>query len=298
MRWTLIGTTLRRHHEVILAIAFVAMASYELLEMRTLEPRGSRLSVLLHAVQVLLILIATYTVLRAWRRRAAHADAMARLMEKVVVAQEEERRRVAYDLHDGVAQLLVSAKQHLDTCADMSAVAAARASQELAMGLDRLGQAITETRRMLLALRPAPIDEAGLVAAARESLEQAAQETGWSVGFTENLNGLRVSAAVETALFRILQEALANARKHADASRVDVTLRREGDWLVLEVRDVGRGLPAGAAALDGRGLGLSSMRDRARLLGGICTVRSQPGEGTLVQARLPLRPGAVDEHAA
>jgi signal transduction histidine kinase len=298
MRWTLIGTTLRRHHEVILAIAFVAMASYELLEMRTLEPRGSRLSVLLHAVQVLLILIATYTVLRAWRRRAAHADAMARLMEKVVVAQEEERRRVAYDLHDGVAQLLVSAKQHLDTCADMSAVAAARASQELAMGLDRLGQAITETRRMLLALRPAPIDEAGLVAAARESLEQAAQEAGWSVGFTENLNGLRVSAAVETALFRILQEALANARKHADASRVDVTLRREGDWLVLEVRDVGRGLPAGAAALDGRGLGLSSMRDRARLLGGICTVRSQPGEGTLVQARLPLRPGAVDEHAA
>jgi signal transduction histidine kinase len=298
MRWTLIGTTLRRHHEVILAIAFVAMASYELLEMRTLEPRGSRLSVLLHAVQVLLILIATYTVLRAWRRRAAHADAMARLMEKVVVAQEEERRRVAYDLHDGVAQLLVSAKQHLDTCADMSAVAAARASQELAIGLDRLGQAITETRRMLLALRPAPIDEAGLVAAARESLEQTAQEAGWSVGFTENLNGLRVSAAVETALFRILQEALANARKHADASRVDVTLRREGDWLVLEVRDIGRGLPAGAAALDGRGLGLSSMRDRARLLGGICTVRSQPGEGTLVQARLPLRPGAVDEHAA
>jgi signal transduction histidine kinase len=298
MRWTLIGTTLRRHHEVILAIAFVAMASYELLEMRTLEPRGSRLSVLLHAVQVLLILIATYTVLRAWRRRAAHADAMARLMEKVVVAQEEERRRVAYDLHDGVAQLLVSAKQHLDTYADMSAVAAARASQELAMGLDRLGQAITETRRMLLALRPAPIDEAGLVAAARESLDQAAQEAGWSVGFTENLNGLRVSAAVETALFRILQEALANARKHADASRVDVTLRREGDWLVLEVRDVGRGLPAGAAALDGRGLGLSSLRDRARLLGGICTVRSQPGEGTLVQARLPLRPGAVDEHAA
>jgi signal transduction histidine kinase len=298
MRWRLIGTTLRRHHEVILAIAFVAMASYELLEMRALEPRRSQLSLLLHAFQVLLILIATYTVLHAWRRRTAHAEAMAHLMEKVVMAQEEERRRVAYDLHDGVAQLLVSAKQHLDTCADMSTVAAARASQELAIGLDRLGQAITEIRRMLLALRPAPIDEAGLVAAARESLEQAAQESGWSVGFVENLNGLRVSAAVETAAFRILQEALANARRHADASRVDVALRREGDWLVLEVRDVGRGLPAGDSALDGRGLGLSSMRDRARLLGGICTVRSQPGEGTLVQARLPLRPGGVDEHVA
>jgi signal transduction histidine kinase len=298
MRLTLIGSALRRHHEVILAIAFVAIASYELLEMGTLEPRGSRLSWLLHAFQVFLILVVTYTVLRAWRRRAAHADAMARLMEKVVVAQEEERRRVAYDLHDGVAQLLVSAKQHLDTCADLSSVAASRASQELTLGLDRLARAITETRRMLLALRPAPVDEAGLVAAARESVDQAAQEAGWSVGFAENLNGLRVSPAVETAAFRILQEALANARKHAVASRVDVSLLRQGEWLVLEVQDAGRGLPASDGALDGRGLGLSSMRDRARLLGGSCTVRSQPGGGTLVLARLPLRPGAVDEPAA
>jgi signal transduction histidine kinase len=298
MRWRLIGTTFRRHHEVILAVAFVAIASYELLEMRTLEPRGSRLSLLLHAFQVFLILAVTYTVLRAWRRRAAHADAMARLMEKVVVAQEEERRRVAYDLHDGVAQLLVSAKQHLDTCADLAPVGAPRASHELALGLDRLAQAITETRRMLLALRPAPIDEAGLVAAARESLEQTAQEAGWTVGFAEDLNGLRVPPALETAAFRILQEALANARKHALASRVDVALRREGDWLVLEVRDAGRGLSPGDGAPEGRGLGLSSMRDRARLLGGSCTVRSHPDGGTLVQARLPLRPRAIDEPAA
>jgi signal transduction histidine kinase len=79
---------------------------------------------------------------------------------------------------------------------------------------------------------------------------------------------------------------------------VDVALRREGDWLVLEVRDAGRGLSPGDGAPEGRGLGLSSMRDRARLLGGSCTVRSHPDGGTLVQARLPLRPRAIDEPAA
>src|SRR5437879_4815040 len=100
MRWSRVGASLRRHHEVVLAAAFVAMASYELLEMRALEPaRTSRTSWLVHAVQVLVILAASYAVLRAWRRKTAHAEAMARLMEKVVVAQDEERRRVAYDLH-------------------------------------------------------------------------------------------------------------------------------------------------------------------------------------------------------
>jgi signal transduction histidine kinase len=128
MPWTALGRTLRRHHEVVLAAAFVAMASYELLEMRTLEPvRASRMSLLLHAVQVLVILTATYAVLRAWRRKTAHGDAMARLMEKVVVAQDEERRRVAYDLHDGVAQLIVSAgRRRLRAEGHQSARAAGR----------------------------------------------------------------------------------------------------------------------------------------------------------------------------
>ena len=287
MRWARAGVILRRHHEVVLAAAFVAMASYELLEMSTLEPaRASGRSWLVHAVQVLVILAASYAVLRAWRRKTAHAEAMARLMEKVVVAQEEERRRVAYDLHDGVAQLIVSAKQHLDTCADLWPTASERAVLELGVGLERLEGAIVETRRVLLALRPAIVDDLGLPAAARQSLEQIAREVGWDVGFTENLGDARLPPAVETAAFRILQEALTNARKHASACRVHVELERQADWLVLAVRDSGTGLPVGA--VEGRGLGLASMGERARLLGGTCTVRSEPGGGTLVEARLPL----------
>jgi signal transduction histidine kinase len=295
MPWTRLGATLRRHHEVVLAAAFVVMASYELLEMRALEPsRASGTSLALHAVQVLVILTATYAVLRAWRRKTAHAEAMARLMEKVVLAQDEERRRVAYDLHDGVAQLIVSAKQHLDTCADLWPSAREQASRELTVGISRLEQAIAETRRVLLALRPAAIDDGGLVAAARDSLEQVAQEARWKVAFAENLGGARLPAAVETAAFRILQEALTNARKHAGAARVDVELRREADWLVVDVRDSGGGGPAGDDGVGGRGLGLSSMRERARLLGGTCVVHREPAGGTLVHARLPLRPARSD----
>lgn len=295
MPWTALGATLRRHHEIVLAAAFVAMASYELLEMRALEPsRGSGTSLALHAVQVLVILTATYAVLRAWQRKTAHAEAMARLMEQVVAAQDAERRRIAYELHDGLAQLIVSAKQHLDTCADLWPTAREQATRELTVGIARLEGAIVETRRVVLALRPAAVDDGGLVAAARNSLEQVAEEAGWQVAFTENLGGARLPAAVEAAAFRILQEALTNARKHAGAARVDVHLRREADWLVLDVSDSGDGVPAGDDFAGGRGLGLSSMRERARLLGGHCVVHRGPAGGTRVRARLPLHPAGVD----
>ena len=276
----------------MLAAAFVAMASYELLEMRALEPgRTSWTSWLVHAGQVLVILAASGAALRAWRRKTAHAEAMARLIEKVVLAQDEERRRVAYDLHDGVAQLIVSAKQHLDTCADLLPASGEGAPRELRVGIERLDQAIVETRRVLQALRPAAIEDGGLAPAARRSLEQTAQEAGWTVSFAEDLGDGRLPAAVETAAFRIIQEALTNARKHAGARRVDVELRRAAGWLVLAVRDSGGGVPAREAG-SGRGLGLASMSERARLLGGTCEVRREPGGGTLVQARLPTTWGA------
>ena len=288
MQWSRVAASLRRHQEVALAAAFVAVASYELLEMRALEPaRTSWTSWLVHTGQVVVILSASYAVLRAWRHKTAYAEAMARLMEKVVVAQEEERRRIAYDLHDGVAQLIVSAKQHLDTSTDLWPTASEQAARELNVGLERLDQAIVETRRVLLALRPAIVEDLGLPAAARQSLEQIARDVGWDIGFAENLGDARLPTTIEIAAFRILQEALTNARKHAGACRVDIELRRDADWLVVAVRDSGGGLPAGSAA-SGRGLGLASMSERARLVGGTCAVRSELGGGTTVHARLPL----------
>ena len=282
--------TLRHYRELILAGTFAALAAWEILEMLLLEQRAVPLSLTLvvHSLQVTLILAATALALRAWRDKTARERALAALVEQVVVAQEEERRRVAYDVHDGVAQLVVSAKQHVDTATDLWTTDPGRAAGETAIAAERLGQAIVETRRILAALRPLAVDAAGLAGAARRSLDDVARDTGWSVTLVENLGGVRLPPTVEAAAFRILQEALSNARKHAGPTRIEVVLAREADRFHLDVRDHGVGL---AESGEARGFGLASMQERARLLGGSCVVEPAPGGGTRVHAQLPIRHG-------
>jgi signal transduction histidine kinase len=287
-----LGRALGRDREIVLAGVFLAMASYELFEIWVLERPRSVLSLagLIHALQVVGILAATVACLRAWRAKTAHEESLARMVEKVIFAQEEERRRIAYDVHDGIAQLIVSAKQHLDTCADVWPAEPGRASAELSIGLDRLERAIVETRRVLMALRPSAVAAAGLEDAVRQSLDEAAHEAGFAVELDAALGERPLPTAVETAAFRIVQEALANAARHARAPRVDVGLRCTDGWLELEVRDDGVGFVP-AAAQGRAGLGLTSMRERARLLGGTCVVDSAPGQGACVRVRLPLASG-------
>jgi signal transduction histidine kinase len=289
--WRILRGAVGRYREVVLAVAFIGMASYELFEMWMLElPRaaGLSLTLLVHSVQVALILGATYAFVRAWQEKSAHEDALRRMVERVVFAQEAERRRLAYDVHDGIAQLIVSAKQHLDTCSDTWRADPARAANEMGKGLDRLQRAIAETRRILMALRPSAVDSVGLVEAMRNALDEVAAEAGWSATFTEDLGDVRLSPAVETAVFRIFQEALANALRHAGTPRVDVALGRTDDSLTLAVTDAGVGFQAADDGLRRRGLGLVSMAERAKLLGGSCTVASEPDRGTRISVRLPL----------
>jgi signal transduction histidine kinase len=299
MSWIAVRRSLGRNRDLVLAAAFTGLAAWELLEMWAFERHdGSPLSLrlLVHSLQVALIMGATWVVLGAWRDKTRHAEELAGMVEKVVFAQEEERRRIAYDLHDGIAQLIVSAKQHADTCAELLRSEPGRAARELTTAVDRLQQSIVETRRVLAALRPSAIESAGLATAIRRSLEDTAREAGWSVSLVENLGNVRLPPAVETAAFRILQEALANARKHGRTARVEVDVSREAEWLTLEIRDHGVGFASANELTRGRGLGLVSMRERARLLGGACTVDSVPEQGTRVQARLPLDYGGSYNH--
>ena len=177
-------SALRSYRELILAGTFAVMATWEVLEILLLE-RAYRASMpvtlLIHSLQVLLIVAATGIALRAWREKTARQRALASLVEQVIAAQEDERRRVAYDVHDGVAQLVVSAKQHLDTATDLWSRDTRRAASETAIAADRLGRAIAETRRILAALRPLAVDAGGLADAARQSLDEVARDTGWSV---------------------------------------------------------------------------------------------------------------------
>src|SRR5262249_42392354 len=132
--------TLRHYRELILAGTSAALAPGEILEMLLRERSPATplsLALVVHSLQVALILAATALALRAWRDKTARERALGALVEQVVVAQEEERRRVAYDVHDGVAQLVVSAKQHVDTAADLWSADPARAAAETAGAGDR-----------------------------------------------------------------------------------------------------------------------------------------------------------------
>jgi signal transduction histidine kinase len=312
-----------RYRELILAAVFLVIASQELLEMWLLEPRAGlrtgswplSVEVVLHVSQVVAVITGTYIFIRAWQQRTAlmdrevarsrqlgelvtalreKEDALAQAIEKLVFAQEQERRMIAYDVHDGLAQLIVSAKQHLDTCEDLWTTDPGRAAGELERGLDRMGRAVEEVRRLLTALRPSLVDPIGLVPAVRGSLDEVAREAGLAVTLTENLENARLPGVVETSAFRIVQEALANALKHSRTRRVDVDLRRDDDTLSITVVDHGVGFEGAPGETPGRGLGLLGMRERARLLGGECAIESAPDRGTCVRVRLPLAGGTRD----
>jgi signal transduction histidine kinase len=290
MAWRGLKGVVAWYSELTLAVVFLGMAFYELLEIWT-EPfgvHGSTLGLMLHCVQVVLIVTATAVLLRAWRGRTAHANELARLVGQVIYAREQERRRIAYEIHDGIAPLIVSAKQHLDTARDVAEHVPRRAERDFDIGLDRLDRAITEIRRILQALGPSAVAARPLAAAMREDLAETAHDAGWATNLTDNLDGERLPADVETAVFRIFQESVANAARHARSTRIEVGLTRADGWVTLDVRDDGVGFEPTLARNRG-GLGLTSMVDRAQLLGGTCTIDSRPNRGTRVTARLPLK---------
>jgi PAS domain S-box-containing protein len=208
--------------------------------------------------------------------------------------QEQVQQQMAYELHDGIAQLLVSAQQHLETFHDLQQNQAILAQPHLDLGLDRLQRAIVETRRLMARLRPAPLETLGLIPAVQQYLEESQQEAGWAVECYIETGCLRLPLEWETALFRIIQEAVTNARKHANTPRLGVELKINdvlGHTLSVVIRDWGTGFQPEHALSSGQHLGLLGMRERARRLGGTCTIESRPAQGTIVCVQIPLPPG-------
>ncbi|HZS02477.1 MAG TPA: GAF domain-containing protein [Chloroflexota bacterium] len=212
------------------------------------------------------------------------------LVGRLLVAQEEERRRVAYDIHDGVAQIAASTHQRLQAYARFHRPRSPEARADLERALEMARHTVSEARRIIADLRPTVLDDFGLATALRRQVD-ALRAEGWQVSYDELLGPERLPPAVETALFRVAQEALTNVRKHAATTRVHLGLRRKGRAVRLEVRDWGRGfLPAAARADSGPGerVGLAGMQERVALLGGRCRVQSRPGAGTRIVAEIPL----------
>ncbi|HSB01733.1 MAG TPA: GAF domain-containing sensor histidine kinase [Anaerolineales bacterium] len=207
-----------------------------------------------------------------------------RSREKLVTAQEEERRRLRRDLHDGVGPTLASLSQRLDAAADLIKNDP-QASVELLKELKgQVKSTVAEIRRLVYALRPPVLDEFGLVSAIREHIAQYTGPNGLSVAFDVTEPMPPLPAAVEVAAYRIILEAFTNVVQHAQATRCQMRIRLENAYLCLEVSDDGKGLSAKLRP----GVGLTSMRERAAELGGECAIENLSSGGTRVSARLPV----------
>ena len=223
-------------------------------------------------------------------REKAARQQMQDLVRRLQVAQEEERRRVASEIHDGLAQVAAGAHQRLQAFADFYAPEAPAARQSLARTVELVQRTVREARRVIAGLRPTALDDFGLATALRLEID-AFRAEGWDISYEADLAEKRLPAATETALFRVAQEALTNIRKHAGKTRVAVSLTQDGRSVRLEVRDWGRGLVAGRLeepSRPGERVGLLGMRERIALLGGQWAIDSPPGGGARVMADVPL----------
>jgi two-component system NarL family sensor kinase len=236
---------------------------------------------------------------RRWRVAAARLDAAKRFAERAILAQEAERARIAREIHDGVSQRLAGLGFHLSAAASLcsSADPRTRAAVREALAVARRLACLAgaETRAAISDLRPAVLDDLGLDAALASLSREASQA----------LNGPEVAVSVtgesghvlpdhvQTALYRIAQECLGNAIRHAHASTVDVHLAYGTTSVHLKVEDDGIGFMLdGGRAIAGRpdSFGLRSMRERAELLGGSLQLASRPGFGTTIRVSIPLSP--------
>lgn len=225
---------------------------------------------------------------RALAEKEAELEA---LMRRTIEAQEEERRRVATEIHDGVTQQMVSIWYRLHAALRALRIDPDRAEAELTRARELVDEALDEARAAIYDLRPSILDDLGLVPSLRTLAARQLQGAGVELDLPDELS---LPPHHEVALYRIAQEAITNVRKHAGASRVRLALREEEGAIVLEVEDDGRGFDPGVAP-GGVSFGLTGMRERASLAGGELWVTSEPGRGTRLEVRIPRQAQARDQ---
>ncbi|MFF2010329.1 GAF domain-containing sensor histidine kinase [Streptomyces sp. NPDC058195] len=221
-------------------------------------------------------------------QHAAIALTNARLYERsreLTIA--EERSRLAHELHDAVSQKLFSLRLTAQAATALVDRDPARAKGELQQVAALAAEAVDELRAAVVELRPAALDEDGLVATLRTQVQVLDRAHTTARVTFESLGIRALPAAQEEALLRVSQEALHNALRHSGAAHVGVTLARRGGGTLLRITDDGRGFEPAATRQAGRHLGLVSMRDRANGVGGRLTVESAPGKGTTIEMEVP-----------
>jgi signal transduction histidine kinase len=214
-------------------------------------------------------------------------DELLRAQERLVLASEDERRRLRRDLHDGLGPALAGLTLQVDTVRNVLGEPGTPADERLLALRGGIQSTVLDVRRLVEGLRPPALDDLGLTAAVVELAHRVTDHGGCVVDVSVVPAGQelpRLSAAVEVAAYRVAQEALTNVVRHSGATSCRIDLAPEPEWLWLRVRDNGSGVVAPRPG----GLGLASMHERASEVGGRLDLHAVPGVGTTVAVRLPL----------
>jgi signal transduction histidine kinase len=212
------------------------------------------------------------------------------LSNQILHAQEEERKRISRELHDEVGQALTAVSVTLATLKNGRDVEVPMIGRKLADAQQLLQESMQAVHGFARELRPTILDELGLLPALRSCLKAFADRTGLAVRFRANPIAEQLNGEQKTVLFRVAQESLTNVAKHAEASCVDVVIRKVGNNIRMDVADNGKSFreTPHQRAKGARRLGLLGMQERMRLVNGTFTVKPDPGHGTLIRVLIPF----------
>ena len=263
------------------------------------EERIQRTFIYIGAITALALLLVFVAGLLVNIRERSLADArLKQLTERIIDTQEEERGRVARELHDGISQILVSARYAFDLTRRRLQISDLRAGESLEKGIGNLTTAIQEVRRISRDLRPGTLDDLGLGPALQALTEEFSERTGIKTELETVVFRNRLDDDAKTALFRVAQEALTNIERHSGASEVRVRIFGHKKGATLRVQDNGRGFQPDSAK---GGLGLRNMEERIEQLDGTLRILSSPS-GTVIEAEVPLthllRPDTATKESA
>ncbi|TCS84566.1 PAS domain-containing sensor histidine kinase [Tepidibacillus fermentans] len=205
----------------------------------------------------------------------------------MIRAQEEERKRLSRELHDGIGQSIFSVLLGIEYVMPLIENESIREHLENLRKTTK--QTLEELRHMAVELRPSALDDLGLIAALKSYMKTFGDTFGIQVNFEYSGDKDRLPASVETALYRISQEALTNVAKYADCDRVDLTMCKKMNEVILKVTDYGKGFSVDDLRRHDKGVGLYGMEERASMLGGTFRITSQLGKGTEIEVHIPLQ---------
>lgn len=217
-------------------------------------------------------------------------DQMRQLSRRLLTAQEEERKRISRELHDVIAQMLTGINLRLASLNIAASVDNKKFSRTISNTQRLVEKSVARVNQFARELRPAMLDDLGLIPALKTYVKTFSQDTGIQVTFKAAVGPLTLPNAARTALYRVALEALANVARHAQATQVTIDFSHKPPRLLMNVSDNGIGFDVGDMwrKKKARHLGMLGMQERMEMAGGTLTVTSSPGHGTALQASIPL----------